>query len=413
MKVAVLTLGCRSNQAESAQIEAGFRANGYSIVCLSERPDLCIINTCSVTSKSDYQSRQLIRRAHKSEARVIVTGCYAELNRDSVLSMDGVSAIVRNGDKLKIIDEITGKNVNAPSHSETGGRSRFTLKVQDGCNQSCSYCVIPKARGYSRSIPLENVALLAEEVSSLYNEIVLTGINLGTYGYDLIPKVTLSDLLRVLLSSTSITRIRLSSLEVSELTEDLIELLADTRICNHLHIPLQSGDDKILTTMNRNYDVRTFVSRIDHIATKIPDVSIGTDVIVGFPGEGEAGFLNTVTVLKSLPLTYFHIFPYSRRNGTQAAMMAGQVDESIKKERCALLLSLSNEKRSAYMTRQIGKLLDVLVEKRYEDGSFTGTAANYLKVRVIMENAGPKEIVNIKVAGHDGKYLIGVPIETS
>jgi len=410
VRVAILTLGCRANQAESEQIEAHFRASGHSIVDLSGDPELCVINTCSVTSKSDYQSRQLIRRAHKSDAKVVVTGCYSELNRDSVEGMDGVSEVVKNSEKLLRIDELTGNTLAINPSYNRSSKSRFPIKIQDGCNNACSYCIIPKARGRSRSVSIEDVYNLVEEVSPLYSEIILTGIHLGTYGYDLLPNVSLAVLLKRLLK-TKIKRIRLSSLEITEITEELLELLGDKRICNHLHIPMQSGDDEILRLMNRPYTVKTFTSHLERIVQKVPNVAIGTDIIVGFPSEGRREFLNTALILETSPIAYAHVFPFSPRRTTRASLMTGRVDNMIKKERCAMLIGLSQKKKTAFMSAQVGKTHAVLLEERSDDGSFIGTTANYLKFKAYLQSATLKDIASLKVVGHDGRFLLGVPIE--
>lgn len=270
MKISILTLGCKVNQAESSLIEGALKSNGNEIVDIVEKPDVCIVNTCTVTAKSDYQSRQLIRRAYRAGARVFVTGCYSELNKESVQSMKGVEAIVNNTNKLNIISKLSNKTIDASSCFPTASKSRFFLKIQDGCNYSCTYCTIPKARGASKSIIPDTVVRQAgEAVSSGYNEIVLTGIHLGTYGLDLKPKVTLSQVIKTILKQTTIMRIRLSSIEVSEIDDELLDLLTDKRICNHLHIPLQSGDNRILELMNRTYNSGQFSFKIKGISKRM------------------------------------------------------------------------------------------------------------------------------------------------
>lgn len=412
MKISILTLGCKTNQAESSDIEANLSANGFDVVDLSEKPEICIINTCSVTAKSDYQSRQLIRRAHNAGASVYVTGCYSELNRDLVLSMKGVNAVIENRDKFSIIKELTGRKIESPLRYGSNRKSRFFLKVQDGCSFSCSYCIIPKARGRSRSIKIEEIVDQVNAISGHFHEIVLTGIHLGTYGYDLLPKAKLSDLLQALLS-TKIRRIRLSSLEITEVKDDILELMEDDRICRHLHIPLQSGDDVILELMNRTYTSGTFIKGIEHIIRRSPDISIGTDVIVGFPGESEEAFQHTSELLGSLPIAYFHVFPFSPRQGTKAADMELQVPPEAKRQRSSVLRELSRDRKKAFMQTQIGKTLDVLIEEKGDDGFFIGTAGNYMKVKAMIDHPMLKGIVDIRIVGHDGETLIGAPINTA
>jgi threonylcarbamoyladenosine tRNA methylthiotransferase MtaB len=412
MKISFLTLGCKVNHTESSLMEASLRSDGHDIIEVSENPDICIINTCSVTAKSDHQSRQLIRKAERSGAKVVVTGCYSELNRDAVLSMPGVEMVVQNCNKAHIIKEITGNDTETLSWYDGNRRKRYFLKVQDGCNYSCSYCIIPQARGRSRSMTIESITAQVREVSSRYRETVLSGIHLGTYGYDLIPNVTLSDLIKALVK-TPIKRIRLSSVEITEITEELLERLENEKICRHLHIPLQSGDDRILKRMNRNYDSRRFLSRIEQIYKRFPDMSIGTDVIVGFPGEGETEFENTRKLLDSFPFAYFHVFPFSPRPGTTAAKLPEQIDSRIKNKRSSLLLELSRMKRWDFMERQVGKTLDPLIEESDDKGSFIGTTGNYLKVMTHLERSLLGEIVNVRVTGLDGDKLIGLPMNDS
>lgn len=412
MKFTILTLGCKANQAESTMIEANLQSSGYKIVDLTENPDICIINTCTVTSKSDYQSRQLIRRAHRAGSKVVVTGCYSELNKDIVSTMNGVMMVANNRNKTSIINMLTTHNVDNTLNFR-GTKSRFLMKVQDGCNYSCSYCVIPKARGRSRSIEIARVVEQMKSVSMNYNEVVLTGIHLGTYGQDLTPKVKLSNLVKAILTETDISRIRLSSLEINEVDEDLLRLLHDKRVCRHLHIPLQSGDNKILRLMNRRYDSDTYIRGILKILLEFPDISIGADVIAGFPGEGEEEFENTRDLIDSLPFSYLHVFPFSRRPGTEAANIGGYVDPPIKKDRCAKLIRLGKRKKREYMSKQIGKTLDALIEEGLDDYSFIGTTGNYLKVRVSMNHPKPKSVVYVRIDGCDGEGLFGTHISDS
>jgi threonylcarbamoyladenosine tRNA methylthiotransferase MtaB len=382
MKIAVLTLGCKTNQAESLVFEQSLNNYGHSIVELSEKPDLCIINTCTVTSKADYQSRQLINRALKSHAKVIVTGCYAELNHDKLKKIDSSIEVIKNTEKDNIINLIkpdTSSNTRNIAPKKLS-RHRPFVKVQDGCDYSCSYCAITIARGKSRSIPIETVIneIISFE-SNNYKEVVLTGIHLGAYGLDLKPKHTFSDLLRTILIKTKIPRIRLSSLEVKEIDEELLELMTDERVCRHLHVPLQSGDNNILKLMNRTYTAYDFISGIERITKNFPDISIGTDIIAGFPGEGNQEFNNTKKLIESMPFSYIHVFSYSRRPGTRAASFKDHVPEAVKKERVAVLRGIGTAKKTAYIKKNIGKTLDVVIENRTSAG-FTGTAGNYIKV---------------------------------
>jgi len=409
MKVSVLTLGCKVNQSESALIEGALRISGCSIVTLTDMPDYCVVNTCTVTSKSDYQSRQLIRRASRTGAKVIVTGCYAQLRPDDIRKMEGNYDIINNSNKLCIINSIIGiKSCNSLSNSV---RSRPLVKVQDGCNNSCSYCIVPKARGKSRSIEIpEIIEQISGYSNSGYHEVVLTGIHLGTYGHDLYPKQKLSHLVTTILNKTQISRIRLSSLEVNEIDDEIIDLLEEDRVCNHIHIPLQSGDDSILKRMNRNYSSRDYIRIIDCILQKIPDIAIGTDVIVGFPGESSLEFINTKAILESLPFSYLHIFPFSIRPGTQASKMPMQVVAAVKKERFRDLNALNIMKKAEYMSKQSNKILDVIIEERLDQSCVVGTSSNYLKVRVHSNNYDKKSLIRVRVEGMTENSLSATPI---
>jgi threonylcarbamoyladenosine tRNA methylthiotransferase MtaB len=409
MKVSILTLGCKVNQAESAVIEGNLRNCGFSLVSLSEYPDYCIVNTCTVTAKSDYQSRQLIRRAARAGAKVLVTGCYSQISPDEVHKIPGVIDIVSNNNKYHIINVLTNNNkcINlAYSH-----RSRPYVKVQDGCNLRCTYCIVPKARGKSRSI---EESIIIEQISAFvhdgYHEVVLTGIHLGSYGYDIRPNLKLSVLLKSILKKTNIQRIRLSSLEVNEINDELIELLQDKRICDHIHIPLQSGDNTVLKQMNRMYTYQDFVQVIEKVIKKMPDILLGTDVIVGFPGEGEGEFRNTRDLLVSLPIVHMHIFPFSRRIDTLASQMSMQNTFAAKQERVALLKALHIRKKKAYMNSQINKTLGIIIEEATDDNTCIGTSSNYLKVKMYSHKSEKKSLISVRITGTEENALNAVPI---
>ncbi|MEW6418351.1 MAG: tRNA (N(6)-L-threonylcarbamoyladenosine(37)-C(2))-methylthiotransferase MtaB [Nitrospirota bacterium] len=411
MKISVLTLGCRVNQSESTIIEGSLKKfGGCSIVGLSEHPDYCIINTCTVTAKSDYQSRQLIRRAVRSGAKVIATGCYSQLRPDEIRRIGGVVDIVDNNKKFNIIKKLSNKTASITfSYSN---KSRPYLKVQDGCNLACTYCTVPMARGRSRSLEISEALKQAEEIEANgYNEIVLTGIHLGSYGHDLKPKVNLSDLLKTLLKKTNIPRIRLSSIEIRKVDDELIELLQEKRICDHIHLPLQSGDNTILRLMNRMYTSEEYLSTIESITKRVPDIAIGTDVIVGFPCEGDKEFLNTKRLLDSLPIAYMHIFPFSPRPKTLASKMCTQNAPSIKRERLNELKSLNLKKKMAYMSSQINKILDVIIEEQCTDNFSIGTSSNYLKVKVSTNGHTKGDCVCVRVSGIEGDMVKADPIE--
>jgi threonylcarbamoyladenosine tRNA methylthiotransferase MtaB len=406
LKVSCLTLGCRVNQSETSVIEGTLKQNGIAIVPLHEHPDFCIINTCTVTGKSDATSRQLIRKAAKTGAKVIVTGCYSELRPDEVLGMDGVFSVVPAQDKEKIAGAILGSEAKLLYHHHD--RARPYLKVQDGCNFSCSYCAVPLARGRSRSLLLEAAVQRARDIDAQgYHEIVLTGIHLGSYGQDLAEKTSLAELIKNILAHTGIHRIRLSSLEINEVGDELMEVLADSRICRHLHLPLQSGSDKILRLMSRNYSAINYKKTVIRIAEKYSDLSIGTDVIAGFPGEGQKEFQETYQMIQELPFSYLHIFPYSVRAGTAASHMKPSIPATVITERTELLRRLSRAKKERHVRGHLQKILDVIIEEKEDNGYMSGTASNYLKVRMRSDNIKPGSMVFVRSTAVEGTSLKG------
>jgi threonylcarbamoyladenosine tRNA methylthiotransferase MtaB len=397
MKVSVLTLGCRVNQSESDIIEGNLKNFGWDKVNLTESPDYCIINTCSVTAKSDYQSRQLIRRAVRSGAKVIVTGCYSQQNQEEVKNIQGVFRIVQNVNKYHIINMLS--NANESYTFTQANRSRPYLKIQDGCNHACSYCSVPFTRGESVSIPVSEVIRQAMAIDAAgFHEIVITGIHLGSYGYDLKHKSKLSYILRSILNKTTIKRIRLSSIGIKDIDNELIDLLLDERICRHLHLPLQSGSDDILRLMNRMYSAKNYITTIEKIIKKAPGLAIGTDVIVGFPGEGEKEFSETRQLLDNLPITYIHTFPFSVRPHTLAAKMANQNTSAVKNERVKELKALSDRKKMTYMLSQMDKTLDIIIEGHRSDNTSIGTSSNYLKVKIPINRCPKGAFVTVRIS---------------
>jgi len=410
MKITVLTLGCKVNQSESSVIEGNLLKNGNTLVKLSEHPDICIINTCTVTAKSDYQSRQLIRRALRESGQVYVTGCYAEMNRQEIQNIDGRILIFDNNNKYRIINMISPKLESiAFNYSK---RARPSVKIQDGCNMACSYCIVPRARGKSQSVRsyeiIERIKSLEDEG---YNEVVLTGIHIGSYGYDLNPQLKLLDMLKMILKKTKIQRIRISSLETYEINEELLDIFREERICRHIHLPLQSGDDNILKLMNRKYTITKYRKVVEQIMDNNPGIALGTDIIAGFPGEGENEFENTRKFLEDLPFSYLHVFPYSYRPNTIASQMKGQVASSVKKERCAVLDRLNRAIKKRYAESQIGRTLAIVIEERGNDGTASGTSSNYLKVRVSSNSYPVKSLAHIGIRGREGNALIGNPMQ--
>ncbi len=409
MRVTLLTLGCRVNQAESAVLEGTLKENGVTIVELKDNPDVCIVNTCTVTSKGDYSSRQLVRRAARAGAKVIVTGCYSQLKPSEVKAIPGVSEVVENRKKYDIVTMITGRPADLVYNLSS--RSRPHLKIQDGCNFECSYCSVPRARGGSRSILPEEAVERAQAIGSKgHNEIVLTGIHLGFYGHDLKVKSSLSILLKRLLAQTDIARFRLSSLEIGELTDELVEIMQNERICNHLHLPLQSGSDKILRLMNRRYNAGHYSNAVRFVADKVDNLSLGTDVIVGFPGEGHGEFSDTWNLINDLPFSYLHIFPYSVRPGTRAESMSATVSKQVVADRLARLRDLAILKKSSYMARQIGRELDVIIEDSAEGNLTCSTSANYLKIMLPAEGLLKGTLVSVRPTDFIDGMLRGIAI---
>jgi len=410
MKVSILTLGCKVNQAESDVIEGNLINRGYSVVPLSGQPDYCVVNTCSVTAKSDYQSRQLIRRALKATANVIATGCYAQLRPDDIKRIGKDIRIVENINKYSIIN-IIDNEITEVSLSYSS-KSRPSIKVQDGCDHRCAYCIVPEARGRSRSLSSE---LIVNQVNNLetqgYTEIVLTGIQLGSYGRDLNTKQELSDLIESILIKTKIKRIRLSSIGVNDINERILELLQESRICKHLHVPLQSGDNMILHRMRRPYNSTSFTEKIFEVLSKNTDIAIGTDIIVGFPGESEQAFRKTEDLVKEMPFSYLHVFPFSLRPGTYASRMTDQVDVSLRKQRYNTLNLLNSRKKAAYARSQINKTLDVVVEEADSDEGMLGTSSNYLKIKICGKMYPKKSLVTVSIAEGAGDTLKGIPVE--
>jgi len=429
-KIAITTLGCKVNQYESAGIIEELQRRGFSIVPFKSEADIYIVNTCTVTHKTDYQSRQLIRRANRINpgAAIIVTGCYAQIAPGELADLAGVRAVVGMEGKENIpsaINELIKcehkiitsdislkKNYSALSVNRFPGHTRAFLKIQDGCNSFCSYCIIPYARGRSRSLPEDDVIEQIRNLSDAgYREIVLTGIHLGIYGHDLSPVTSFPDLLKKIEDINIIERLRISSIEPMEITDDLIDHIKDSRvICRHLHIPLQSGDDRILNLMKRNYNTRQFRNRIEKILNAVPEIGIGMDVMVGFPGEGEKEFNNTRDFIDGIPLAYLHVFPYSRRPGTKASQLPDQVDESIKKERGKILRDMGKKKRMEFNKRFIGKTLSVLVEngKDRETGFLKGFSDNYIPVLIPVSNVSMNNhIVTVRAESLTGGKILG------
>ena len=438
-RIALATLGCKVNQYESAALAEILENMGFAIAPFDEDADGYIVNTCTVTSRTDFQCRQLIRRAVRRNpgAFVVVTGCYAQVNAAELEGIPGVTVVAGNLDKETIPrivadlwteEQDGGQGVvakrrhvrcfgqrdpfYAPEVKRLPDHTRLFLKIQDGCDGGCSYCIVPRARGRSRSLPPEEVLRrISRSAAAGCQEIVLTGIHLGCYGQDLNPRAGLAAILGQIETRKSIGRLRISSIEPREVTDELLALFKEsTIICPHLHIPLQSGDDAILALMNRDYDAAFFGALVEKAVAARPDTAIGLDVMAGFPGEDEAAFERTYRLIEELPVAYLHVFPYSKRPGTKASGMPGQVREEDKKRRAERLRSLGREKKRVFMERFIGQPLQVLLEGRIDKrtGYYRGFSKNYIPVTVV--DGAPERVntvVTVLVDRPDAGGMIG------
>ncbi len=416
MKIQIESLGCKVNGVEAESIAELFRKCGHEIV--KEGADFVIINTCCVTGEAEAKSRQAIRKALKSGAKVAVMGCYGQLAPDIIKEI-GSSVIVGTSERKSIVDKVEEifrqQNIN-PSTLEMSNtyedlphvpsKTRAFMKIQDGCNGQCTYCIIPKVRGKSRSRSLDSIIEECESLQS-YKEIVLTGINLGQYGSDL--NLTLTDAIKAVLNNTT-ARVRLSSVEPDEVTEELINLIiTEPRICKHLHIPVQSCSDAVLKAMHRTYTVNDFKQMVKRLHAAIPTMMIGIDIILGFPTETEKMFSETLACLKELPVSHYHVFGYSMREGTPAAEMK-QVSPNVKKSRVDKILALAVEKKAAYLKKLIGSEVEVLTERArdHAEGNFIeGHSSEYVKVYIKGE-APLNEIIKVKLTEIFKDGIIGV-----
>lgn len=433
MKFTIATLGCKVNQHESDVLAAALSAHGWQTAGGDDIADVCVVNTCTVTQRASMQSRQLIRqlqRAHPG-ARIIVTGCYAQVSPRDIEAIQGVYAVVGQSRKMDLPELIVGAaeesdaawrhsaDVRNPAVSfpeppliAPGTRTRPFLKIQDGCNSFCTYCIVPYARGRSRSMRPEQVLThLARLGASGYREVVLTGIHLGAYGLDLSPARDLSDLLASIEQQGPMARIRLSSIEPHELTGSIVDRVAASRVfCPHFHLPLQSGDDTILKKMHRPYTRDLFRRTVETIKARIPHASVGADVLVGFPGEDQRAFDNTARLIETLPLSYLHVFPFSARPGTPAAGYPDQIGADVIKQRTAQIRALGAGKKTAFMRAVIGCRAAVLVESRRDaaTGRLKGLSANYLSVLLEGGDQFMNTIVPVVIQDiHDAAHLKG------
>ncbi len=419
----VATLGCKVNKSDTENIQQTLTAEGFKAVPFEAGADVYVINTCTVTAKSDFQSRQLVRRAlnRNKQAQVIVTGCYAQIDFEELKQLPGVNCVVRNIEKDKILDYITpllkelGQKALASGSVLNGdNKNRFTrafLKIQDGCDAACSYCIVPRARGKSRSRPIEEILPDADQlITRGFKEIVLTGIHIGCYGLDLSPQTNLAQLLRDICSLEGLGRIRLSSIEPTEFSRKIIEVIRkNEKICRHFHVPLQSGDNEILRAMNRSYCFEEYQRLIWRLRRTFPQAAIGCDVMVGFPGETDEHFQITYSRLARLPLTYFHVFSYSKRPDTKAAQMPDQVNGNKIKIRGQKLRDLGEQKKLDFYMSQIGQTRPSLVlnqrdaEKKY----LVGISDNYINIQIPDKEELINKLLNLRITDVNEKRVLG------
>lgn len=431
-KVAITTLGCKINQFESAAMAEALGRDGFIVVPFEDEADIYVINTCTVTARTDAESRRLIRRARnrRPEAKIVVTGCYAQVAFDRLREMEGVQLIIGNTEK-KGIAELVKEIGDEPRvlvsdislERQAGGvtlesfaeHTRAFLQVQTGCDAFCSYCIVPYARGRSRSVPFEEALDgIRTFAGKGFKEVVLTGIHLGGYGLDLTPRQHLIDLLTVVERERLVPRLRISSLDPTEISTPLVRLLAASEIiCPHLHIPLQSGHDRVLERMNRHYTTLRFREVMEELVSAITDICLGCDIIAGFPGETDEEFRASYSFIDSLPIAYLHVFPFSPRQGTSAVTMPGQVPAGVIRERAAMLRRLSERKKRVYHERFVGRELKVIVQETKEGGMVKGLSRNYIPVML----PGDGNLINSEISvriTETGKDLVkGEYVESS
>ncbi len=418
-KFFISTFGCRCNQSDSAAIREGLCRKSHEEAQSHQDAALIVVNTCTVTRRTDQQVRQAIRKLHREnpDARVVVTGCYAERDPQALAAIPGVSAVIGNADRDRLVDilldeprQTGGMIVHSPldaardclvaSMTETGGRTRPFVKIQDGCDARCSYCIVPFVRGPGRSARPEDVV---SEIDNLvkrgYQEIVLTGVNLGTYGRRLRPRTNLLNLLRQILGIEPLGRLRLSSIEPMRFSREIVGLaVQDRRFAPHFHVPLQSGSDRILRGMRRPYTAARFLDLVNYIREALPTAGLGTDILVGFPGETEREFEETCELIRKSPLTYLHVFPFSAREGTDGFQMADQLSPKRMRERARILRAISREKNFEFRRRFEGRVLPALtLSKDEEMGESVVLTENYIHAVVASNRIPPNRLISVSI----------------
>ena len=430
-RISLYTLGCRLNQAETALIGRSFEEKGYTLVPFEEPAELCVINTCSVTESAEAKCRNLVRSLLRRSPQTFValTGCYAQIGVEKLKQIRGLDLIAGNEFKMKIANYISSTEKLAEpvvfhtpkmstgeftldSIGDFTERTRANIKVQDGCNFFCSFCIIPYTRGRERSRKFEDIVREARHLAERgYKEVVLTGVNMGRYENE---GKRLVDVLRSLEEVEGIARIRLASVEPTTIDDEFIAAMGSSeKICRHLHLPIQSGDDRILKEMRRRYTVAEYSRFVEKIASELPGVGIGTDVITGFPGEGEEEFSTTRRTVVSLPFTYLHVFSYSPRPGTRATALARRVHPNLIKERTTTMREISVRLKEQFARNHVGKVVSVLFEQREEEGWFSGLADNYMKVGVMTRQDLANQLLPVEITDTLGGIAVGRLISKS
>ena len=428
-RVAFYTLGCKVNQYETEAMLELFEKEGYEKAETEDYADVYVINTCTVTHMSDRKSRQYIRRMKKKnpDAIIAVVGCYSQVSPEEILSIDEVNLVMGTNDRKKIVEEV--KKIDASRKvstvddimkvkafeeieiNKTNGKTRAFLKIQDGCDRYCSYCIIPYARGRVRSRDLESIVKEVENLASNgYKEVVLTGIHVASYGKDIKDSdIKLLDVIKQINDIEGIERIRLSSVEPILFTDEFVEAVSTMdKVCPHYHLSLQSGCDETLKRMKRRYTTEEYKAIVDRLRAAIPNVSITTDVIVGFPGETNEEFDKTYEFLKDIELTHMHVFKYLPRKGTPAATMENQVDPSTKHDRSEKLLQLNEENFNKFGQKMLDKEFNVLFEQKVGDNKYEGLTENYVKVIVESDNDISEQILKVKIKDVKNEFLEGI-----
>ncbi len=429
--VAFTTLGCRLNQVDTQQLQGLLEARGFETIDARQRADVVVVNTCTVTARAVLSDRQAIRRAMRASpgARVVVTGCWAQTDPGLAAAIPGVDLVVGNADKSRLpelverlldgggaprvaVGDIASvRAIDAAAPARARGRSRAFLKIQDGCQHRCAFCIVPFARGGSRSL---DAKLVADRVRLLveagHPEVVLTGVDLGHYGADLVPRTTLAALLGDLVEIDGLRWLRLSSMLPAYFTDDVLEVVTGSAvIAPHFHVPLQSGSDRVLRLMRRPYTAAMYRRLVERLATAIPGAGLGADVIAGFPGESDEDFAATLALVRDLPLSYLHVFPYSERRGTEAARLGGRVDRREAGRRSRALRESGAAKSLAFRRAMVGRRETVLVLETRDraSGGLVGLTGNYVEVVFEGEARLMRTMTRVRVTDADAAVTRG------